>query len=54
MLCLAAACAIYRSAGRTTAGYLILSDLTPKNKLIYHFSMRIKQYHQLHIPKHRS
>lgn len=38
----AAMSAKYRSAGRTTAGDLISSDSTPKNKPIYQFAMKPK------------
>jgi hypothetical protein len=41
-LILAAVYAKYHSAGRTTAGGLILSDSTPKNKLIYQFIIKSK------------
>ena len=42
----------YRSAERTMAGYLILSDSTPKNKLYRSIYMRFGEYYQLYIPKH--
>jgi len=41
-LYLAAVCAKYYSIERTSAGYLILSDVTPKNRFIYHFCIIIK------------
>jgi hypothetical protein len=42
----------YRSAERTSAGYLILSDLTPKSKLYSCICMRIDQHHRHHISDH--
>jgi hypothetical protein len=42
----------YRSAERTIAGYLILSDLTLKNKLYRCICIRIDQYNWLHISNH--
>ena len=48
-LILAAVSAKYRSAGRTTAGDLISSDSTLKNKPIYQFAMKSKAC----IPGHR-
>jgi len=41
-LYLAAVCAKYYSIGRASAGYLILSDPTLKNRFIYYFYMTIK------------
>jgi hypothetical protein len=41
-LILAAVFAKYRSVGRITAGYLILSDSIPKIKLIYQFAIKLK------------
>ena len=41
-LILAAISVKYRSAGRTNAGDLISSDLTPKNKPIYQFAIKSK------------
>ena len=42
----------YRSVERTSASYLILSDLTLKNKLYRCICMRIDQYHWLRISDH--
>ena len=42
----------YRSAGRTSAGYLILSDSTPKNKLYSSVYIRISIYHHPRIFDH--
>ena len=42
----------YRSAERTIAGYLILSDSTPKNKLYRCICIRIDQYNWLYISNH--
>ena len=39
---LGAVSARYRSAKRTSAGYLISSDSIPKNKLIYQIAMKSK------------
>jgi len=39
---LGAVSARYRSAERTSAGYLISSDLIPKNKPIYQIAMKPK------------
>jgi hypothetical protein len=43
----------YRSAERTRISYLILSDLTLKNKLYRSIYIRLGEYYQLYIPKHR-
>ena len=51
-LVLVAVYAKYHSAERTNAGYLILSDLTPKIKLRYQFYIRFNEYHQPHISEH--
>ena len=42
----------YRSVGRTSASYLILSDLTPKNKLYSFVYIRFSIYHQPRISDH--
>jgi hypothetical protein len=42
----------YRSVERIRVGYLILSDLTPKNKLYRSIYMRFSKYYQLYIPEH--
>ena len=42
----------YYSTERTIAGYLISSDLTPKNKLYRCICMRIDQYNWLRISDH--
>jgi len=42
----------YRSVERTRVSYLILSDLTLKNKLYRSIYIRFGKYYQLHIPKH--
>jgi hypothetical protein len=50
---MAVAYAKYRSAERMSAGYLISSDSTLKNKLYRCICMRIDQYHWLRISDHR-
>ena len=42
----------YYSVERTSASYLILSDLTLKNKLYRCICMRIDQYNWLRISDH--
>jgi len=42
----------YHSVERTSAGYLISSDSTLKNKLYICICMRIDQYYQLRISDH--
>jgi hypothetical protein len=49
---LAAVYAKYRSAGRTTAKGLILSDLSPEIKLIYQFYIKYYEYYQPYIPEY--
>ena len=42
----------FRSAEKTSIGYLILSYSTPRNKLYRLFYIIFSGYHQAHIPEH--
>ena len=46
-------CVEFRSARSPSAKNLILNDLTPKNKHIYHFYKELKQYQKLQISEPR-
>ena len=46
-------CVEFRSARSPSAKNLILNDLTPKNKHMYHFYKELKQYQKLQISEPR-